>query len=133
MRHDSREVPLSRQHPSVGLFVDGVSSYGCGVLRGVTDYANLQRRWRLHPELWPIEDRLASLPDCDGAIVAGQPRPVLQWALQHVRHVINCSGAGDPALTPVVSVDNEAVGALAAEHLLECRLERFVYFGSTLH
>jgi LacI family transcriptional regulator len=110
-----------------------VSSFGRGILRGVTGYANLRRRWKLHPEPWQIDDRLGGLPHCDGAIVAGQRTPVLEWALRHVRHVILCSGAGDPAVTPVVSVDNEAVGALAAEHLLECRLERFAFFGGTGH
>lgn len=124
---------MAHKHPVVGILVDGVSSFGRGVLRGVTQYANLQRRWELRAELWPCHERTDALPKCDAVIIAGQPAPVLSWAIAHVRHVINCSGAGDPAQSPVVSLDNCAVGAMAAGHLLECGLERFAFFGSTTY
>jgi LacI family transcriptional regulator len=42
--------------------------------------------------------------------------------------VITCSGGGDPKLSPVVSLDDEAAGALAAQHLIDCRLERFAFY-----
>ncbi|HEX8341857.1 MAG TPA: substrate-binding domain-containing protein [Tepidisphaeraceae bacterium] len=113
----------------MGIVVDGTGSFGRGVLRGVAAYANLQRQWNLHMEIWPIEHRLDQLPDCDGVIFAGQRPAVLDAIRKRVKHIVTCSGNGDPSLSPVVSLDDFAAGAMAAAHLIECRLERFAFCG----
>jgi len=43
--------------------------------------------------------------------------------------VVNCAGTLPNSGIPRVTVDNRAIGRLAAEHLLECGFGRFAYFG----
>jgi LacI family transcriptional regulator len=118
--------------PLVGVVVDAASSYGRQVLRGVLNYANLQRRWRLHEELRPRREVLDYWPRCDGAIFAGGGMHVLDHVRERSRHTIACSGAADPQVTPVVSLDDLAAGELAAEHLIDCRLEQFAFHGTVV-
>lgn len=115
----------------VGVVVDGVSAYGRGVLRGVLRHANLDRQWILHEDLWRASETLDAFPKCDGAIVAGFLGPHFDKVCSHARHVVHCSSGGDPSKTIVVSIDDHAVGRIAAEHLLDCRLEHFAYYGET--
>ena len=112
------------------MVVDAASSYGRQILRGALSYANLQRRWRLHEELRPRREALEHWPACDGAIFGGGGMAVLDHVRQRSRCTIACSGAADPQLTPVVSLDDEGAGELAAQHLIECRLEQFAFYGS---
>jgi LacI family transcriptional regulator len=111
--------------------VDGASSYGRGVLRGVMRYANLQRRWELHADLGRSADMTELWPDADGAIVAGAMRAVFDHIRARARHVVFCSGAGDPTETPVVALDDEAAGAMAAQHFMDCQLRQFAFYGAS--
>ncbi|MGN6507360.1 MAG: substrate-binding domain-containing protein, partial [Tepidisphaeraceae bacterium] len=100
------------------------------VLRGATQYANLQRRWLLRKELRHfLEARSVNWPKFDGAIFAGVPNELLELGRAQCKHVVICSGAADPRRGPVVRLDDEAAGALAARHLIECRLPRFSFYG----
>ena len=136
VRHISivlRRVPnkaASADTPLVGVVVDGASGYGRQILRGVLAHANLQRRWRLHEELRPRQESLDYWPQCDGAIYAGGGGNIFEHVRQRSTHTIACSGAADPHLTPVVSLDDLAVGELAAQHLIDCRLEQFAFYGN---
>lgn len=115
----------------LGVVVDGVSSYGRAVLRGVVRYANLQRRWVLHKDLRPDAESIRHLPACDGVIVAGISTQAFKSIQARFKHIIFCSGSADPRETLVVSMDDHAAGVLAAEHLIECRLERFAFYGAS--
>jgi LacI family transcriptional regulator len=112
--------------------VDGASSFGRQILRGVLRYANLQRRWLLHEDIWRVVESRAHWPECSGAIVAGVTRPTFEFIRQRCAHLIHCSGGGDPKETPVVSLDEEAAGRLAAEHLMDCHLQHFGFYGLTV-
>ena len=116
----------------VGVITDAASSYGRQLLRGVLSYANLQRRWRLHSELRPRREALDHWPHCDGVIFGGGGMHVFEHVRQRSKHAISCSGAADPQLTPVVSLDDLRAGELAAEHLIDCRLELFAFYGTVL-
>ena len=111
--------------------VDGASSFGRQILRGVLRYANLQRRWLLHEDIWRMVESRAHWPECSGAIVAGVTRPTFEFIRDRCAHLIYCSGSGDPNETPVVSLDDEAAGRLAAEHLMDCHLRHFGFYGLT--
>lgn len=126
-----QKPPLNglRARPLVGVVVDGVSTYGRGILRGVTRYANLQRRWLLYKDMRRVLDVPANWPSCDGVIVAGVGRSTIDFLRAHCKRVISCSGSSDPLEGPVVSLDDEAAGTMAAEHLLDCRLENFGFYG----
>lgn len=69
------------------------------------------------------------LPECDGAIMASVGSEAVEIVFSRCKHVVHCSGAGDVNKCPLVSMDDRAVGVLAAEHLLECRLTNFAYYG----
>ena len=112
--------------------IDGVTGFGRAIMRGVMRYANVQRRWLLHEELrHPVDVPLPNWPECDGAILAGVGPAVLEFVRERSGHVVRCSGSADPRVTPAAAVDDHAVGRLAAEHLLDCQLEHFGFFGRT--
>lgn len=116
----------------VAIVVDGVTGFGRAVMRGVMRYANVQRRWLIHEELRQVVDApLPNWPKCDGAILAGVGPAVIDFAIHNSRHVVRCSGSADPAVTPAASLDDFAIGVTAAEHLMDCRLEHFGFFGRT--
>src|SRR5689334_12626349 len=118
-----------RKEPLVGVIVDTGSSYGRQLLRGVLQYANLQRRWQIHVELRPRPETLDHWPRCDGAVFGGGGAVVFDYIrTRGSKFIISCSGGADPQLSPVVSLDAEAAGELAASHLLDCRLEHFAFY-----
>lgn len=117
----------------VAVVADGVTGFGRAVMRGVMRYANVQRRWLIHEEFRHVVDApLPSWPErCDGAILAGVGPAVINFALKHSRHVVRASGSADPTQTPCARLDDFAVGVTAAEHLMDCQLENFGFFGRT--
>ncbi|MBC7783868.1 MAG: substrate-binding domain-containing protein [Burkholderiales bacterium] len=137
MRQTKRPT-FSPARPYVGIVVDAISRYGRSVMRGAIQYANLQRKWRIVKDLrgfdhaesrsmeWPKVSKGTKL---DGAIIAGLLRGTADDILRRCRHVVICSGSADPSLTPIVALDDEAAGAQAAEHLYNCRLESFSFYG----
>ena len=94
----------------------------------MTRYTNLQRRWLLFKDLERTFDGTGPLPKLDGAIF-GVRLPTLQRDLKRCGHIVHCSGGGDPDVCPVVAMDDVAAGAQAAEHLMDCRLQRFAFYG----
>jgi len=101
------------------------------VLRGIADYAQRHARWTfvVSPETFIL--RLRSLQGWggDGIIALINTKPEAQAARQLDVPVVNLSGALREAGLPRVMVDHEAVGRLAAEHLLACGFRRFAYYG----
>ncbi len=128
MRHP-RLKSLTAARPKVGVIVDCSNSYGRAILRGITRYANLQRRWLLFKDLERGAATESEWPDLDAGIFAGVPQELVDTVGRHCRHVVYCSGGGDPAKCPVVALDDVMAGRQAAEHLLDCRLEHFGYYG----
>jgi len=110
--------------------VNCANEFGREIVRGITRYANLQRRWVLFKDLQGDLKPDTDWPAFDGAIFAGVPWLVFQHGLARCPRVVHCSGGGDPDLCPVVALDDDAAGAMAAEHLMSCRLKRFAYYGS---
>lgn len=113
----------------MGIVTDCSNTYGRAILRGVTRYANLQRRWLLFKDMEKVFDVNSHWAALDGGIFAGIPQPLFELGLKKCRHVVYCSGGGDPAVSPVVALDDFAAGAQAAEHLMNCRLEQFAFYG----
>jgi LacI family transcriptional regulator len=124
---------ITLNRPRVGLLIDGFSAYGRTILRGISRYANLQRRWLLFKELQRFMNDRSAWPQFDGIIVAGAPPDVFLFAREHCANVVMCSGGGDPKVTPVVALDEDAGAEMAAKHLIECRLERFAFYGNKNH
>jgi LacI family transcriptional regulator len=124
-------VKLSRNHkrPLVGVVVDCANTFGRAILRGVTRYANLQRRWVLFKDMQRVLDVNSPWPAFDGAIFAGVPWEVVMHGVKGCKNVVHVSGGGDPKICPVVALDDVVAGRQAAQHLIDCRLEKFAFYG----
>lgn len=109
--------------------MDGVTGYGRAIMRGAMQYANAQRNWLIHEDLRTVQGPFKSWPQCDGAIVGGVSTEAFQHIVTTTPHVVFCSSSGNPAVSPIVCLDDVAAGEMAAQHLLDCRLENFGYFG----
>ena len=115
----------------IGIAIDGASAYGRGIMRGIMQYANAQRRWEIYSMLrGTLEVGPHDWPRCDGAICAGVKSDVLESIRGHSGHAIVCSGSAfEAGERNVVCLDDVAAGAMAAEHLMECRPGSFAFAG----
>jgi LacI family transcriptional regulator len=104
-------------------------TYGRAILRGVTRYANMQRRWLLFKDVENAVDAQKRWGKLDGGIFAAMPVAAFEANRKRCTHAVYCSGGGDPAKTPVIALDDIAAGAQAAGHLLNCGLEKFAFYG----
>ena len=134
----SRRARPQNDHPAallqkrfvVGVAVDSVNNYGRLILRGIHRYANARREWLLHEEMRPATIDFSRWPKCDGAIFAGLVSKSAARLCRKSRFAVSCSSTTDPGLMPVVSADNQAIGRMAAEHLLDRRIKHFGYYGA---
>lgn len=114
----------------MGIAVDGASAYGRAVMRGAMRYIQVQRRWEIFSALRGTYDYPPiGWPTCDGAIIAGVHGALFELIGKRTRFPISCSGASPASHPYVVCLDDFAAGTMAAEHLLERRLESFAYYG----
>jgi len=112
----------------VGVAVDAINSYSRQVVVGVMNYA-IQQRWLLIEEPYMKMTDPFAWPDCDGVIAMIYEPDVIHQFKHRFKHVVSASGAADPALLPVVSMDDHLVGQLAAQHLMACNLRHFAFYG----
>ncbi len=119
---------MPKRRLRVGLAIDAAMGYGRGIMRGVMRYANMRRSWLLHEE-FHASVNLQEWPDCDGAILTTITPAVVKLIQAHSVQTVNCSESADPEVMPVVCVDGEMVGRMAAEHLMNCRLKNFAFYG----
>ena len=119
------------QRPLVGVVIDGISAFGRSVLRGTMRFANIRRQWVLHDNLWCLVDPMQSFPQCEGAIVAGIGGGHFDYIRSHCKHLVSCSGETLHSEFPTVCLDDVATGKMAAQHLLDCRLRQFAFYGYT--
>jgi len=116
--------------PLVGMAVDGASTYGRAVMRGAMQYIQVQRRWEIFSALrGTFDSPPMPWPKCDGAIMAGVQQELFERICTQSRFPISCSGATPASHPYVICLDDVATGAMAAEHLIECRLKSFGYYG----
>jgi LacI family transcriptional regulator len=111
------------------VIVDCTDTFGRAILRGVTRYANLQRRWHLYKDIANAFQAYKEWGNLDGGIFAGVPADSIPDQRTRCTHIVYCSGSGDPRSSPVVALDDRAAGAQAAEHLIDCGLENFAFYG----
>jgi len=120
--------------PKVALLVETSSSYGRGLLRGIAKYARLHGPWSFYVEPGALED--------------GKPLPLDDWGVDGIIARIHTRKAADEILkadVPTVDLDyvlpdlfpwgiannDENVGELAADHLINCGFKHFAFCGWT--
>jgi LacI family transcriptional regulator len=112
------------------MAVDGASTFGRAVMRGVMKYIQVQRRWEIFSALRGTFDvPPMPWPKCDGAIMAGLFGDLFDRICKQSRFPVSCSGSTPNTHPYIVCLDDVAAGAMAAEHLIECRLASFAYYG----
>jgi LacI family transcriptional regulator len=122
-------VPVPRLR-KIGLLMDRLVGFNHDVLLGIREFATPQRAWMCHfsdprPEHLPVlfdwnpHGLLVFLFDAETrSLIEAQKAPfvdVANWI----------AGRG----LPRVAVDDEAVGRMAADHLMDLGLERFAFVG----
>ncbi|HBO43950.1 MAG TPA: hypothetical protein DD670_08470 [Planctomycetaceae bacterium] len=100
-------------------------------LRGILQYVASHSRWTvcLSPESAVISPANLRGWSGDGVIAMIDTPADARLVEQLPVPVVNISGALERSPVPRVTVDDRAMGLLAAEHLLECDLRRFGYYG----
>lgn len=122
------------REPLVAVILDAARPYDRLIISGVARYAREHGRWSLYVE----EDPLQKLPDLKrwhghGVIANFDDRKVAD-AIRGLKIPVVGVGGGygwyDAASgVPYVYTDNEAIGRLAAEHLLACGFEQLAFCG----
>ncbi|MFP4107242.1 MAG: substrate-binding domain-containing protein [Phycisphaerae bacterium] len=108
--------------------VDEMTNYGRGVLRGVVRYnKDHQHRWQLHGHPHHVTPQVPDPRRWRGHGIIGQFGR--DHGLPKQIPTVNVSSANPPSGIPAVLLDNEAIGRLAAEHLLERNLRNFGFVG----
>jgi LacI family transcriptional regulator len=117
----------------VALLLGADLGYCRQVLRGVQQYVPSEEPWIFHdaaPEMALLPALRQWRPDGVIALLFGRP---LAAALERLRRpVVNVTHTLADLPFPVVDVDHQQVGRLAAAHLLERGFKNFGYFGSAV-
>ena len=109
-------------------------AHGRQKIKGIIDYYRKHSAWEIHRnELAQPYVLPESLAGWDGDGIVGE--------IYTEADAANLSAGGIPLVNtssneiarkfPTVGVDNHAIGRMAAEHLIECRLDNFAFVGVT--
>ncbi len=116
--------------PKVVLLIESSRSSGRSLLRGIADYARHHGPWAFYWEPGGLEKAWPQLKtlSADGIILRDVEKidDVLAYGLPAV--VVGHSRQEIPGLANVIT-DSEAIGRMAAEHLLSCGFRHFAYCG----
>ena len=103
---------------------------GRDILHGATEYISAHQRWDVQGILRRVWDQSIDCPPFDGVITAGLPIEAFDAICATSRYVVSCSSATKSSKAFVVCLDSTAVGTMGAEHLIECGLQNFSYYGT---
>lgn len=118
--------------PQVAVCVDKARNYGRKVLLGIADYAETVGRWSLYvdPEATGTysADWLKNWRG-DGILAYVESRATAQRLRASGIPAVEVFGHHLDLKLPQVGNDDEAIGRVAAEHLLACRFKHFAFCG----
>ncbi len=125
-RQRSRSGP-----PHVAFIVETSMAYGREILRGVAQYLRENGPWTVYLEQRSLEDpRAPWLRDWDGDGIISRLSPRLaRLILETGIPTVDLDDQTPSSRLPTVQSDHQAIGALAAEHLLERGFAQFAFFG----
>jgi LacI family transcriptional regulator len=107
------------------------------ILQGIAQYMTENQSWDLLTRIWIGLPYLRSIKECDadGLIYVGSETPQRdrrEMAEMDIP-IVYAATYPDGPRAPGVAMDEAAVGAMAAEHLLSAGLRHFGYFGEEGH
>jgi LacI family transcriptional regulator len=118
--------------PHVALLVETSLASGRDILTGIARYVREHQPWLLFHEPRSLEEDLPGwLKTWKGqGIIARVQTPKMANALRKTRiPVVDVLGVVPTAGFPLVHVDDEAIGAMGAEHLLVRGFKHFAFLG----
>jgi LacI family transcriptional regulator len=116
----------------VVVLIESSRAHGRGLLRGVARYNRECGPWSIYFEPQGLDDPPPPWLkhwSGDGILVRICDRRMAQAVLRTGKPVVDLRGVLPDLGIPVIGIDNEAVGVLGAEHLLERGLRHFGFFG----
>jgi LacI family transcriptional regulator len=118
--------------PHVAVCVDKARAYGRKVLQGIADYTETVGRWSLYvdPEATGSysADWLTNWRG-DGILAYVESRATASRLRRSGIPTVEVFGHDLDLQLPQVGNDDEAIGSMAAEHLLACRFRHFAFCG----
>jgi LacI family transcriptional regulator len=120
------------QLPRVALLIETSGVHGRRILQGITHYLRSHRSWTLvleHGDNEPTLPRGLETRRLDGVISRWSGPLVSEALLRLDAAVVDVSSRQPHFGLPRITTDDRAVGCLAAEHLLERRLQSFAFYG----
>jgi LacI family transcriptional regulator len=127
-----RAARFSARRPHIALLVETSLASGRDILRGIARYVREHEPWALYHEPRGLE---ASLPAWlrqwrgDGIIVRAQNDRIAQAVQATAIPAVDVLGVAPSSRLPLVHVEDHAIAALAAEHLLERGFHHFGFVG----
>ena len=124
-------MPSARKHREVALIFAINDSPHAELVRGIMDYEPSGGPWTINvaPDSGGVSTSLLEGWPGDGVITLLGSEGEIEAARRLRVPVVNLSGVFERPGFPRVTADYEAIGRLAAEHLLDCGLSRFGYYG----
>jgi LacI family transcriptional regulator, galactose operon repressor len=116
----------------VALLVEWSRAYGRGILGGIGSYARTHRNWKIfHAERRVCDQGPSWLKNWhgDGIIAHVENRILLEQINEINLPTVNLHESDDISEVANVYTSEADVGRMAAEHLLERKLEHFAYCG----
>jgi len=126
----------NQQRPHVLLIVETAMSFGRGVLEGISQYLVENPPWSVQLDL---RELLVTPPawlenwDGDGIITRSTTPEMAELIVKSGIPTVNLTDIYGDQRLPSIWNDHEAIGQLAAEHLLQRGLKRFAFCGFTNH
>jgi len=127
-----KEFGLQREVPHVALLIETSLASGRDILKGVAKYVREHRPWALYHEPGSLEKLLPNwLHRWQGhGIIARVQNAAIARTLASAKiPTVDVLGVLGNSGFPLVHVDNQAIGRMAAEHLIECGFHSFGFLG----
>ncbi|WP_422925419.1 XylR family transcriptional regulator [Singulisphaera sp. PoT] len=126
------KVRLKRERPPhVAFIMETSMAHGREILHGVAEYVRENGPWTVHLDQRSLEDPPPPwIKDWQGDGILARLSPALAEAvLKTGIPTVDLDDQAPSSGLPTVQCDHEAIGRLAAEHLLERGFSRFAFLG----
>lgn len=121
---------------NVAVIVETSNSYARGILRGIHEYARTRRGWTLYLTehgRHEIDESFAGSWKFDGVIARIETDRMARIITAMNVPTVDVSAARLIEGIPWVETDDEAITRLALDHLRDCGLQNFAFFGDPFY